>query len=93
MPTKNTEQNMHVFASVKEWEEIDVTGGDQTITINGGVAMAIFCEDDGCELTIDTQHSTNKITPVFKAGVVPWEVTKIYQTGTTLVGQCWALAW
>ena len=80
-----------VHGSVQDWEEI--SGADQDVSINRGVASGIFCEADGCELTVDTTIASNKITPVLKAGYNPWEVTKVYNTGTTLVGQAWLVAW
>ena len=81
----------HVFASVKEWEAI--TDADITISINGGVAMAIYCESAGDVVQLSNSLTTNKATPVLQQGFNPWEVTAVFAAGTVLVGNCWAVAW
>ena len=87
----STGQAIHTFASVKEWELITAT--DHDITINNGVAMAIYSESPGSQLQITNSKSTNKQTPVFPAVFTPWKITSIHATGTSLVGNVYAVAW
>jgi hypothetical protein len=88
---KGTAEALHVFASVREWEAI--TAANANITINGGVAMGIYCESAGDVVQISNSITTNKATPVLQAGFNPWEVTETFAAGTVLVGNCWAVAW
>jgi len=83
----------HMSTPIKEWEVIDVSGGNQTITINGGTAHAIMCDSDGTVLTVDTALMTNALMPTLRTGGNPYGVTQVYQTGTSLVGNVYAVAW
>ena len=80
-----------VFASAREWEAI--TDTDMRISINGGVAYAIYCESAGDVLEISNTATTKKVTPVLQAGMNEFEVTEIFAANTVLVGNCWAVAW
>lgn len=80
-----------VFASVREWEAL--TGNDQTITINSGVAMAVFSETAGDVIKMTTTKQAAKVSPVLIAGMNEFEVTHVTGTGTTLAGNSWAVSW
>jgi hypothetical protein len=87
-----TNKAIHVFASVKEWEAI--AEANASITINGGVAMAIFCESAGSVIEITNSVTTSsKVTPVLPAGFFPIEVMTTVAAGTVLVGNVWAVSW
>ena len=83
---------MDIFGSAREWEAVDVTGGDQTPTINGNKAMGLYCDTAGTIIKFDSSKATG-ITVTLPAGWNPLEITKVYQTGTTVAGNAFLLAW
>lgn len=80
-----------VFASVREWELL--TGSDQEITINGGVAHAIYCETAGDVIVAATTKQAAKELPLLEKGMNAFSITDVTGTGTTLAGVTYAVAW
>jgi hypothetical protein len=91
MAARGMKQGHSVFASAREWEAL--TGNNQTITINNGVANAIYSETAGDVIQITNTRETAKTSPVLQAGMNEFEVTSITGAGTTLAGNSWAIAW
>jgi len=82
-----------VFASAREWELVDISTVDHVCGINGGTAMAIYCEVADETLTVDTTRMTAQATPVLAKGVNAFEVTRVDRAATTLTGNVYLLAW
>lgn len=89
----STNHSLHVFASVKTWEAVDISSVDHDVTLNDGLAMAIYCEVAGEVLKMDTTEATGQTTPALQAGFNPWECTKVYKTGSTLAGNVYVVSW
>jgi len=88
-----TSNSMHVYASVKVWENVDISSTDHTPSLNNGVAMAVYCDTAGEILKIDTLESTGITTLALQAGYNPIEVTKVYKVGSTITGNVALLSW
>lgn len=83
----------NAFASAREMEHVDIGTADHQVTINGGVAMAVYCDTAGEILTIDNTMLTGYTTLALMEGWNAIEVTKIYQTGSTISGNVDVGAW
>jgi len=82
-----------VFASAREWELVDISTTDHVVGINGGVAMAIYCETADESMTVDTTRMVAETTPVLEKGMNAFEVTRVDRAATTLTGNVYLLAW
>ena len=91
MPSRGLKQGHSVFASARDWEAL--TGNNQDITINNGVANAIYSETAGDVIQITNTLVTAKTSPVLEAGMNEFEVRSIVGAGTTLAGNSWAICW
>lgn len=83
----------HFYASTKIWETVNIVAGDHAPALTGGVAKAMYCSQAGEVLKIDTTLQTGYTTPPLQAGFNPMEVTKVYQTGSTIAGTVAFVSW
>ena len=81
-----TNGGAHVRASARVFEDVDISSGDHTISLNGGVADGVYCDTAGEILKIDTTQQTGHTTLALQIGFNPIEVTKVYQAGSTISG-------
>lgn len=79
-----------VFASAREWEAL--TGSDQNITINGGVAHAIYSETAGDVIVAATTKQAATALPLLEKGMNAFSIVSVTGTGTTLAGNTWAVS-
>jgi len=83
----------HSYASASLLELVDISSTDHTVLINGGQAMAIYCNTAGEILKIDTGRQTAFTTLALQAGWNQIAVTKVYKTGSTIAGSVMLGAW
>ena len=86
VPWKGSNGVGHIRASFKSMEHVDISGGDHVVVINSGVADGVYCDTAGEILKIDNNSLTGFTTLPLQAGYNPIEVKKVYQTGSTIVG-------
>ena len=82
-----------IRASVIELEHVDISGGDHDVVINSGLAYVVYCDTAGEILKIDNTKMTGFTTLALQAGYNEIEVTKIWQTGSTIAGNVDVGAW
>jgi hypothetical protein len=91
--SRTPNDRVQVGASARELEHVDISGGDHDVVINGGVGMAIYCDTAGEIIKIDNTMMTGYTTLALQAGINEIEVTKVYQTGSTITGNVDVYAW
>ena len=81
------------FASARLFERLDISGGDHIVEINEGTGLAIYCDTAGEIIKFDNTEMTGYTSLALQAGFNEIEVTKIYQTGSTVAGDIDIVAW
>ena len=74
------------FASAREMEHVDISGGDHVCALESGIALAVYCDTAGEILKIDNTKMTGYTTLALQAGWNEIEVTRVWQTGSTIAG-------